>query len=209
MLVRAKELELDQSKKFDEAYQQAREDWIYEQFRADYKHAIRIPDDSVRAYFDQYGNEFTIPEKVRVWEILLPNKRQADSVRALTGGRSFESLAGKYSIRPGAESVGGDMGYVTRTQLGLLGDRVFSASENEVIGPVEIAGRYAILKVGDRMQSRQASYEEASADIEDRIRQKWERRALVDEIGSLKDYAGVKINWSVLYSAALSLDPEG
>jgi parvulin-like peptidyl-prolyl isomerase len=131
------------------------------------------------------------------------SKREADSVRSLAASHPFEDLASELSTREGASMTGGDLGYVSREQVGMLADRVFSAREGNLIGPVEVAGRYAILKVGDRQAARDAGLEEVRDLINERLRPILERRRLVEIVKKRRGHTDVTITWDILYSAPL------
>jgi parvulin-like peptidyl-prolyl isomerase len=82
---------------------------------------------------------------------------------------NFAAAASLHSMRPGADRSGGDLGPVTREQMGMLGESVFSATPGTLLGPLEAMGRYAIFLVGERAPARPATLEEARSEIEARL----------------------------------------
>ena len=211
MIRRAEELSLDRDPRFIETTGEAVDDWIYEAYRKRFAGSVLISEDSVLHYYERFSGEFVVPEKRQVSEILVENRLQAEEMLRRAGFEPFERLAAVYSMRPGAGLSGGLLGYASRDQLGALADRVFSADENEVIGPFEIAGRYAVLKVGERLEARPAELDEVRGEIEDRLRVAEEYRQLRDAVLEVRDKITVQVVDSVLYSLPLTsqalLDP--
>ncbi len=135
----------------------------------------------------------------------LETKAEADRVKTLLSDYSFSELARRYSIRPGADASGGNLGFVSREQLGSLAESVFSASEGEVLGPLEIAGRYALLAVGERQASRPARFEEVSAEIASSMKPRLARETFYAYLKQLRDRYDVTMDELALMSLDVGL----
>lgn len=205
MLRRARELDLNESPAFDERLQNALDEWVYAEVRNRFEREVEVPEDSVRAHFEANREAYVIPEKVQVSEILLETKAEADRVKTLLSDYSFSELARRYSIRPGADASGGNLGFVSREQLGSLAESVFSASEGEVLGPLEIAGRYALLAVGERQASRPARFEEVSAEIASSMKPRLARETFYAYLKQLRDRYDVTMDELALMSLDVGL----
>lgn len=203
MARRAEAMSLDETPEFAEVMTGALDDWIYTTYRKAFAENVHVPEDSVRAYFDRFGDEFSIPERRSVREILVETRPAAEDMLRRSRTEPFEYLAATHSTRPGAGLAGGMLGYVARSQLGVLGEPVFAAQENEVIGPFEVAGRYAVLKVGDRLESRPALFAEVRDEIQERLHSAIEQRQLRDKVSAVKNIFPVSVVDGVLYSVPL------
>ncbi|RMF56713.1 MAG: peptidyl-prolyl cis-trans isomerase [Bacteroidetes bacterium] len=115
-------------------------------------------------------------------------------------------MARQYSLRPGADATGGDLGYVTRDQLGVLGERVFAAAPGSVLGPIEVKGRYVLLAVGDRQPARPATFEEARAEVERQLRPAFEKRWFRAYVDSLRRHHPVHVHREAAHRLAAELD---
>ncbi|HUF09344.1 MAG TPA: peptidylprolyl isomerase [Rhodothermales bacterium] len=204
MIRRADALSMHDEPLFVETMEAAVDDWIYEAYRKRFAGSVVVPEDSVGGYFDRFGHEFTVPERRLVREVLVDNRSLAEEILQRSKETPFERLAAEYSIRPGSRPAGGSLGYVARDQLGVLAESVFGAAEDEVLGPFEIQGRYAVLKVGERLPARPAGLEEVRGEIRERLRTVHEQRLLRDEVSGLKTKFTVLVADSVLYSIPLS-----
>ncbi|WP_456430069.1 peptidylprolyl isomerase [Rhodocaloribacter sp.] len=176
MLERARAAGLGELPEYKDALRRVMDEWVWERAFERITAGTTVPEDTLRAHYAAHRAAFMIPEKVRVWEILVGTKAEAEALKARLGAETFEALARVHSTRPGADATGGDLGFVTPDQLGVLAGPVFDAREGAMLGPLEVAGRYVLLKVGARQPARQASFEEARPEIERRLRERFERR---------------------------------
>lgn len=187
MLERARAAGLDALPEYRDALRRAMDEWVWERAFERITAGTTVPEDSLRAHYAAHRAAFVIPERVRVWEILVGTKAEAEALRARLGAETFEALARAHSMRPGADATGGDLGFVTQDQLGALAGPVFDAPEGAVLGPLEVAGRYVLLKVGARRPARPASFEEARPEIERRLRERFERRRFRAHVDALRE----------------------
>src|SRR5262245_35087329 len=75
---------------------------------------IKVSDEEIKKYYEEHQGEFTLPESVRVRQILTDTKEKADSIREkLEQGENFARLARALSIAPDRKQ-GGDLGFITR-----------------------------------------------------------------------------------------------
>lgn len=205
MVVRARDLGLEKRPAFREALMSALDEWVYAEVRSRFDREVVVPEDSLRAHYEANREAYVIPDRVQVSEILLETKGEADRVKALLKDRSFSELARTYSIRPGADAGGGDLGFVGREQLGSLAEPVFAATKGMILGPLEIAGRYALLAVGERRASYPARFEEVSAEIASSMKQRLAREAFYTHLAQLRDQNEVVVDEHALMSLDLRL----
>ena len=197
MLARARALGLDRLPAFREAFAGAMDEWVYEQARARLRARLAVPDDTLRAYAGE--GPVMMPERVRVAEIVVDTRAEADALRARLDSTPFATLARQYSLRPGADATGGDLGYLSARQLGQLAAPVFAADAGAVLGPMAVAGRYVLLQVGDRSVARPARFEEVRQVLEEPLRDRLFSRFLSAYTDTLRTRYDV-----VVYAAALA-----
>lgn len=203
MMERARAAGLHREPVYAQALTQAMDEWIYRTAKARVTAGVDVPADSVRAYFEAHREVYVVPEKVRVREILTETRAEADALAARLEAASFADLARAHSIRPGADATGGDLGYVTRGQLGRLADPVFAAVEGEVVGPLEVAGRYALLQVGGRQAARPARLEEVRDQVEAVLHRQAADAAFDAYVASLRARYDVAVDEAALAAVRL------
>lgn len=153
----------------------------------------------IRAYYGQHENELGRPERVALRQILVATLNEARDVKRKLAQdpKAFDKLARSISKGPEAEA-GGFMGVFERGQLpDELEPPAFSLPEGGTSEPVESPLGYHVLRVDSRQAATTPSFEEASAEIRDRLAR--ERRAAAERAY----VAGVMARSKVNHAAAL------
>lgn len=153
----------------------------------------------IRAYYGQHENELGRPERVALRQILVATLNEARDVKRKLAQdpKEFDKLARSLSKGPEAEA-GGFMGVFERGQLPAeLEPPAFSLPEGGTSEPVESPLGYHVLRVDSRQAATTPSFEEASAEIRDRLAR--ERRAAAERAY----VAGVMARSKVNHAAAL------
>lgn len=195
MLRRARTMGLDQETAYAEAVEASMDEWVFDEAKQAVRTEVRVPEDSVRAHFAAHRASYLSPERVRVRELLVADRAEANRLRRqLDAGASFEALARAHTLRPGARSSGGDLGAVSRDELGVLAGPVFDAQPGATLGPLEIADRVALLRVGERLAPAPMSFEGARPLIEERLEVPFAQAALERTLGQLRTRYRVVVN---------------
>ncbi|HYG66795.1 MAG TPA: peptidylprolyl isomerase [Anaeromyxobacteraceae bacterium] len=143
---------------------------------------VKITDEDLQNYYQAHRAEFAGEEQVKVRHIFLPlpesatpaeeAKVRADGQKALqrlATGEDFAKVAREISKGPGAED-GGDLGWLARgTIQKSLEDVAFALKTGEVSELVRAGPGLHLFKVEDRRTSGGRSFEEAKAEITDRL----------------------------------------
>ena len=153
----------------------------------------------IRAYYGQHENELGRPERVALRQILVATLNEARDVKRKLAQdpKAFDKLARSISKGPEAEA-GGFMGVFERGQLPAeLEPPAFTLPDGGTSEPVESPLGYHVLRVDSRQAATTPSFEEASAEIRDRLAR--ERRAAAERAY----VAGVMARSKVNHAAAL------
>jgi parvulin-like peptidyl-prolyl isomerase len=110
-------------------------------------------------------------------EIALRDKDKAQFIAVqLERGISFSELAIKYSENRMNAANGGDVGYLTPTELGKWSKQVLAMEVGEWIGPLEMNSSFVFLKCIDKIAGKPRTFEAAKSDVEQTMRSLlWER----------------------------------
>ena len=205
MMERVRQRGLADTPAFVQALKEAMDEYILDRIRERLNAEVTVPEDSVRAYFETAPDgAFVHPEQVRVGEILLATKAEAEQIKAQLSHTAFETLARTHSIRPDARQTQGDLGFLDDKQLGPLASVIFDAAEGAVLGPFEAQGNYALLKVGERRTARPMPFDEARSQIAAMLRYRYtraHRRAVYDELHMRYT---IDVDTDLLYSMPLA-----
>ncbi len=192
MTERSRRAGLDRSDRFAQALDAAMDEWLYEKGYERIAESEPIPEDSLRAWFARNAGDFKIPERVVVREIVTVSRETADSIRTALGTRSFDELARRHSVRAASAGSGGALGPLSRADLGPLADRVFSAPEGAVLGPIPVPGFHLLLEVGRREASRPATFDEARDDVVALFRLEHRDRLVTERAARLRERYAVR-----------------
>lgn len=162
--------------------------------------AVRVPIDSVRAQFVARPQDFVHSAKARLREITVANREQANYILLrLRSGVDFEDMARHYSIRQWSAERGGEVGYVTKADLGTLGDDIFKLKAGEFGGPYQQADCFSIIQILERVPARNKTFEEAQAEIEEILLPAFKQRALQEQIQKLRQPLSIQVDQQVFH----------
>ena len=174
-------------------------EWTFEVAKRRLRLADDIPADSLRVYVEAHPDQFVMPERVRAREILVRTRADADGLLArLRAGESFDALARAHSLRLGAATAGGDLGAVTRAQLGRMAEAVFAAAPGTVVGPTEVEGRYALIERGETLPARPMTVAEAEPFAREALDIPFAQRRLVAAVARLRERFSIRVDRDAL-----------
>lgn len=167
--------------------------------------ADELTDERVASFYREQGDRFQRPERVRISQILVPDRGTAErALEQLRSGVPFEDVARRLSTEPAA-SIGGDQGYLTREDLPpAFVETIFGLEVGEISPLVTVDYGFHIFQVTDRRPAEVVAFPDAAAEIREQLRRTESaeiRRALVEE-------ARDRYNTSV-YASNLPFDYRG
>jgi peptidyl-prolyl cis-trans isomerase SurA len=145
---------------------------------------INIPEADLRKYYNEHPNEFMREEQVFLSQILISTegktpeqtaaaqKKANDLVARARKGEKFNELARDNSDDPATARDGGQLPPYKRSDHLLdkeLEDMVFQMKKGEVTNPIKRPGGFLILKVDERFEAGQASFEEVKNEITEKL----------------------------------------
>jgi len=163
---------------------------------------ITVTDEEILSYLESHAKEGISEERVRISQILLPDREKADAaMERLNNGEDFARVAKDVSTGPEAEK-GGDMGFFSRGVLPEALDRVvFSLSPGKISRVVETPYGYHIIKVLEKEKGGEIRSVKAREKVRAKLKREKLERAYREWLEQLRSKAVVKINESVLSKA--------
>ena len=133
---------------------------------------LSVGDDEVRAYYDGHADEFSLPERVQVSQILVQTEHEAveiwEKVR-FSDEEGFRAVARAQSVGPEA-SEGGEMGVFQKGQLPAdMEAAVFGMTEGEVSPVVESSYGYHVFRLDKKFAPEHISVESAAPAIKEKL----------------------------------------
>jgi len=143
---------------------------------------IAVPESDMHKYYEEHKKEFVREEQVFLSQILISTegktpeqaaaaeKKAKDLVARARKGEKFSDLARDNSDETETAKNGG---YVGAMKKGLMDkaieDVVFKGKKGDITEPFKRPQGFLILKVEDRFEAGQASFEEVKNEIQDRL----------------------------------------
>lgn len=159
----------------------------------DHHVAAAVGEPEIAAYFAEHPEEFNLPERVSLRQLLVEDRATAEAALArLRVGEAFETVA--RSVQPDDGPAGWVQTDLSRdTVPPLFADTIFTLADGEVSEIVAADYGFFIFEVTSRKASQQLSLEEAAA----RIRPKLEREAADAALAELVSDATQRYNVAV------------
>jgi peptidyl-prolyl cis-trans isomerase C len=169
-----------------------------------------ITDDEMKKYYDANLSEYVQPEQVRASAIILKNKAQAERVLLEAAGdagktnKGFRDLVNKYSSDEETKLRGGDLRYFTPDPAapedkGIPAPVVQAAfalvNTGEVSGVVVAGnGTFYILKQTGRRKALTKTFDDARAQIRNKLFREKRQQAQKDFVDNLRAHANIVID---------------
>jgi foldase protein PrsA len=139
-----------------------------------------VSDAAIADFYNKNKARFAQPEKRDLRVVLTKDKATADKARAaLDSGDSWTTVAKKYSIDDTSKAAGGKLPAQAKGTLDKeLDDAVFSASKNELKGPIKTQYGYYVFTVSAITAASQQTLAEAKETIKQTLQSQNQQKAL-------------------------------
>jgi parvulin-like peptidyl-prolyl isomerase len=166
----------------------------------------RYSEKELRAYYDGNPQAFRQPESIGLWHIMLKVKPNApesswlekkelanEIIERAKNGEDFAMLASKYSDDD-YRVKGGWIGYMHKGRLlPELEEQAFVLKKGEITEPVRSLQGYHVIKAGDRKQSGNISFEEASIGLRQRLEKERFEKLRSELLNKLRKGVEIKV----------------
>jgi peptidyl-prolyl cis-trans isomerase C len=157
-----------------------------------------IDEKTMRQYYEKHQEEFVVAEQVRVRQIVVKDREDAEGIlRKLKRGDPFDELAKRYSLGPEAEE-GGDLGFFGRGGMPEEFDVVFSLQEGEISDVVQSPYGYHIFQVVTKGGQSALDFAQVKDQIRSMIMREEADKIFQDWLKSIKKQARITVNKSAL-----------
>jgi peptidyl-prolyl cis-trans isomerase C/foldase protein PrsA len=154
----------------------------------------RVPESSLRAWFDQHRGEYVTPARVQIRQIVVEDKNKAAELRRkIEAGADFAQMARENSLAPEAPD-GGLLPPFAKGELPEAFDRAFELSQGRVSDVIESPYGFHLFRLEARLPARDANFDEVREKISlllserhlDDLRREWVR--------NLRKNADIRVN---------------
>lgn len=126
-----------------------------------------ITEEMAIEYYNKKTNDYKIPAKAEVQEILVEDSTQALLVhQQAISGNDFDELVETHSTHPSrSKDTKGNLGFITENSYGELGKTAMQLEIGEIAGPIKLDGGYSIFRVLSRENEKLQSYEQLKTKV--------------------------------------------
>jgi len=162
---------------------------------------IVLDDSEIVQYYKQKPQEFVVPPEYRIKAIylsaatnpayLLERKRNEVSEK-IKNGLQFENLVADYSEGP--KDNGGDLGFFKKGELEKnIEQAVEKLKVGEISNWIEARNGLYLVKLEEKKESYQKTFDEARKDIEEKLFQQKRQKKIEEYLKKLKEESYIKI----------------
>lgn len=160
-----------------------------------------IPEEDVKAYYENHPDKYRRPDMVRASHILLESKAEArellDDAREADED-TFARLAGKHSADTETKMRGGDLRYFTKdgkppgsedpaVHEAIVKTALSLDEVGDVVSePVKVGDRWSIVRLTGKRPAHEESFEDAKRGIRQRLWRKRRKEAIRDLVDKLR-----------------------
>ena len=146
---------------------QAAHDRVLGDILVDATVADAVTEANIKGLYDEQQKLAKRGVEIHARQIVVATPAEVEAVRKLVAaGASFEALAMEKSRDPATRFNGGDLGYFTTDVLPVAFEAALNgAKPGQVIGPIPVAGGYALVKVEDVREEQPVSLDAARPQI--------------------------------------------
>lgn len=169
--------------------------------------SVRVPVDSLHAAYFAQPQNYVHPATVRIREITVANRKQSEYIlREAKRGADFAGLARRYSIRKWTAERGGEVGYVTKGDLGTLAEQIFKLKPGEIGGPYHQDEYFMLVQVLEANPAQQKTFAEAKPEIEEDLLPTYRQRELEKQLQALRQPLTITVDQQVLQQVKSPLE---
>lgn len=166
---------------------------------------VVVSQEAIQAYYDEYKEEYHRPPRVRLGQITVETRQEAEQLaEMLEAGSDLKWLAREHSIDRLAQE-GGDRGWYV-PQLGVPGldHQLLTAEIGTVVDPVGAPGNWVVTRVEDREEQGIYPLSEISGNIRQAVFNQEFMKALDKLLETLRSRSTIVINEEALASISIT-----
>jgi peptidyl-prolyl cis-trans isomerase C len=163
---------------------------------------IEVTPDEVQAFYDSHAKEFEDPESVRVLQIVVATKDQAQALRdkLRANPKIFAELARKHSIAPEGKN-GGDLGLIGKgAGFPEVFDVCFTLPLNAISEVTPSPYGFHLFKVVERRAAQKRPLETAAPAIREKLLRDKRARAQAEYLAGLRKRAQITLDENAIAS---------
>lgn len=188
------ELGLDKSKEYQDTVKALAKELLTQVTINKVLSEVTVTDEEVEEHYNANKSKYMDDASVSAKHILVSSEEEAKKIKAEieSGDISFEDAAKKYSTCP-SNAEGGNLGTFKRGMMvPEFEDAAFNAEINQVTDPVKTQFGFHLIKVEEKNESKEKSFEEVKETVKNELMQQASQKKYIDLVAELSNKYGVE-----------------
>ena len=167
------DLKLDETEEYKSVMENARKDILARLAMKQLFDSVKVTDEEVKDYYEANKSQFKKGATVHAKHILTDSEEKCNQIleSIVSGEKVFEDAAKEFSTCPSGQR-GGDLGEFGKGQMVKeFEDAAFAAEIGHVVGPVKTQFGYHLIKVEEKKDAAESSFDEVKEQIKSQLKQ--------------------------------------
>ncbi len=148
---------------------------------------VKVEEEDLKEFYEKNKEQFVVQESVKASHILVKTEEEAKEILKKENiSENFSELAKEFSSCPSKDD-GGNLGEFTRGRMvPEFEEAAFNLEVNKISEPVKTQFGYHIIKVTDKKEKKNKSFEEARPELENAVLMKKQQDVYMNRVEELK-----------------------
>jgi peptidyl-prolyl cis-trans isomerase C len=157
--------------------------------------ASKPSDKEQKDYYDSHKDDFTVPNQVRISQIVLKNEDKAKmALEKLQKGEDFAKVSSELSADKNTAKSGGDLGFFKKGEMNPeLENIAFRLKKGQISHPIKLKDGFHIIKVTD-IKGTVAEFDKVKGILTQRLTAERQRDTFDKLIENLKKNYKIELN---------------
>lgn len=183
------DLKLDETEEYKSVMENARKDILARLAMKQLFDSVKVTDEEVKDYYEANKSQFKKGATVHAKHILTDSEEKCNQIleSIVSGEKVFEDAAKEFSTCPSGQR-GGDLGEFGKGQMVKeFEDAAFAAEIGHVVGPVKTQFGYHLIKVEEKKDAAESSFDEVKEQIKSQLKQQKQGDAYSKKVAELTE----------------------
>ena len=164
---------------------------------------MAVTENEVRAYYEQNKDDFRLPERFRIRELVIPRGTTPEEIsksaailieikRQIQDKKTFESLVRTYSTAP-TKDLGGDAGWINKGMLRpSIEEAALALNKGDISSVIETARDYYFVQLIDRESTPYQPFAEVKDKLIVKVQEPKAESAIEQFMNNLRTRANIR-----------------
>ena len=180
---------LDESEEYAKILESAKRDILAQLAMRDTLKKVQVSEEELKDYYEANKSQFKKGATVHAKHILTDSEEKCNQIleSIVSGEKVFEDAAKEFSTCPSGQR-GGDLGEFGKGQMVKeFEDAAFAAEIGHVVGPVKTQFGYHLIKVEEKKDAAESSFDEVKEQIKSQLKQQKQGDAYSKKVAELTE----------------------